>query len=143
MKIFTAIVITGLIANGCSDTPHEIPTQKTQSSFWEQNSQTLGPWQISDEKTGSGKTAQKGHTINALISYSLEGDSEVDAKDVTFRIGEGELIRGVDEGVVGMKEGGQRKLTLPPQFAYGRQGIPGKIPPNTLIIVTVQLKKVF
>ena len=98
---------------------------------------------------GDGKTAKTGDNVSVqYVGVNFSNGAEFDAswergQAFTFTLGAGNVIPGWDEGVVGMKEGGRRKLTIPPDMGYGEQGTPdGSIPPNETLIFVVDLEKV-
>ena len=101
-----------------------------------------------DIVTGKGKTAKKGSDISVQyvgVSYSTgeEFDASWDrGEPFQFGLGSGMVIPGWDQGIVGMKEGGRRRLTIPPDLAYGPAGAPPAIGPDETLIFVVDLLKV-
>lgn len=102
---------------------------------------------IEDLVVGTGKEAIAGSQI--AVHYTgtlLDGtkfDSSVDrGVPFEFTLGVGQVIKGWDQGVQGMKEGGKRKLTIPSDLAYGDNGIPPVIPPKSVLVFEVELLKV-
>jgi FKBP-type peptidyl-prolyl cis-trans isomerase len=96
-----------------------------------------------DLSVGSGELAQAGDTITAHYVGRLTSgqifDSSLDSNTpISFVLGTGQVIRGWDEGLVGMRVGGKRTLTISPDYAYGANAI-GAIPANALLIFEVEL----
>ena len=104
--------------------------------------------QITDTKAGTGAEARKGQTVTVhytgwLYNNGQQGakfDSSRDRNDpFKFPLGSGMVIKGWDEGVAGMKVGGQRTLIIPPEMGYGARGAGGVIPPNATLKFDVEL----
>jgi len=97
-----------------------------------------------DQEVGSGKSPLSGQGVSVHYVGTLEDgtkfDSSVDrGKPFSFTIGIGRVIQGWDEGVMSMKVGGKRRLTIPADLGYGAQGAGGVIPPNATLIFEVEL----
>ncbi|AXR61076.1 FKBP-type peptidyl-prolyl cis-trans isomerase [Leptospira mayottensis] len=103
---------------------------------------------IKDIRIGTGKEAFSGsnvtvHYVGTLVSGKKFDSSRDRRTPFTFNLGAGEVIKGWDRGVRGMKEGGIRKLTIPPELGYGSRGAGAAIPPNSTLIFEVELLKVY
>lgn len=100
---------------------------------------------VIDEITpGEGDEAQAGRMVSVhytgWLTNGSKFDSSVDRNEpFDFPLGRGHVIRGWDEGVQGMKVGGKRKLTIPPELGYGARGAGGVIPPNATLVFEVEL----
>ena len=142
-----AMVIIVVLAAGAADA--QAPANRDTGGS--KLSATVTTLQKNDVKQGTGAEAQAGKT--AVVHYTgwlydpaqpggkgTKFDSSVDRKQpFDFPLGGGRVIRGWDEGVVGMKVGGQRTLIIPPDMGYGARGAGGVIPPNATLIFDVEL----
>jgi FKBP-type peptidyl-prolyl cis-trans isomerase len=100
---------------------------------------------IEEVKVGDGALATKGKTVSVHYTGKLTNGTKFDSsldrgQPIEFVLGSGMVIKGWDQGIDGMKVGGKRKLTIPPELAYGARGTPGgPIPPNATLVFDVEL----
>lgn len=97
-----------------------------------------------DLVVGTGAEAVAGKQVTVHYTGTLTDgrkfDSSLDRnRPFVFTLGKGQVIRGWDEGVAGMKVGGKRKLVIPPEMGYGARGFPPVIPPNSTLVFEVEL----
>src|SRR5689334_946796 len=105
---------------------------------------TASGLKYTDTKVGTGAEAKAGQNVSVHYTGWLTNGTKFDSsKDrgqpFNFPLGGGRVIKGWDEGVQGMKVGGVRKLTIPPNLGYGAQGAGGVIPPNATLVFEVEL----
>ena len=105
---------------------------------------TASGLQIEDVTEGTGAEAKTGNSVKVHYTGWLTSGKKFDSsKDrgqpFSFKLGGGQVIRGWDEGVEGMKVGGTRKLTIPPELGYGARGAGGVIPPGATLVFEVEL----
>jgi len=105
---------------------------------------TASGLELHEVERGFGEVARAGKTVSVhYTGYLKDGtkfDSSLDrGEPFTFALGAGKVIRGWDEGLVGMKVGGRRKLVIPPELAYGSRGAGRLIPPNATLVFDVEL----
>lgn len=100
--------------------------------------------QMKDITVGEGRPAKRGSAVavryRGLLTNGVQFDSNMPkGRPFTFKLGEGEVIRGWDEGVAGMKVGGRRQLVIPAALGYGARGAPPDIPPHATLVFEVEL----
>ena len=137
---FLVLACSALFAQGGGRPDTSAPTKVTGAP--KKTASGVSYWDI---KVGTGAVATKGQTVTVhytgWLTNGKKFDSSVDrGEPFEFRLGAGEVIKGWDEGVAGMKVGGKRQLKIPPELGYGPQGTPGgPIPPNATLIFDVEL----
>jgi FKBP-type peptidyl-prolyl cis-trans isomerase len=141
-----AIVLTALMA-AAQTANHKVQvvsSTKAPTKVTGDGVKTASGLQYWDIKVGTGEVATDGSHVKVHYTGWLDTgkkfDSSVDAhQPYDFTLGKGEVIKGWDEGIDGMKLGGKRQLRIPPELAYGEDGHPPQVPPNAKLIFDVQL----
>jgi FKBP-type peptidyl-prolyl cis-trans isomerase len=138
------LVALASLAAACSKSPDE-PTSEFKPS--QGTPLPPGPTKLETEDTvpGKGRTAESGDTVHVQYTGTLMNGKKFDSsydhggEPFKFTIGKGEVIKGWDQGVVGMKVGGKRRLRIPAELGYGANGSPPTIPGNAGLIFDVEL----
>ena len=145
--VSSLIAILG-VASGCGGTNNSnTPATTRTSSPMKVNGQpttTASGLKYWDIMVGTGATAVAGNMVKVHYSGFLTSGEKFDSsrdrgEPFSFPLGAGQVIKGWDEGVAGMKVGGQRQLRIPPELGYGAAGAGGAIPPNATLIFDVEL----
>lgn len=144
VALLAVFVPSAIAQQGSASTPKEVSKMDA----------TVTTLKKIDTKQGIGAEAGKGRPVSVHYTGWLydpskpEGkgakfDSSLDRREpFVFALGGGQVIRGWDEGVVGMKVGGKRTLIIPADMAYGARGAGGVIPPNAVLVFDVELLEV-
>jgi FKBP-type peptidyl-prolyl cis-trans isomerase FkpA len=136
-----ALCLLALAAVSCGGSPTD-PSQNVNV-----------PYSQTDLTVGTGRVAANGNrvTVNytgwlysptAPDNKGQQFDSSIGRAPLPVTLGSGGVIKGFDQGIVGMAVGGKRRVTLPPSLAYGSQGSPPAIPPNATLVFEIDLLSV-
>lgn len=125
-------------------TPARVPNTNSPTKVTGDGVKTDSGLQYWEIKVGTGTVANDGDHVKVhYTGWFTDGkkfDSSVDAhQPYSFTLGRGDVIKGWDEGIAGMKVGGKRQLRIPPELAYGEAGYKKIVPPNATLIFDVQL----
>jgi FKBP-type peptidyl-prolyl cis-trans isomerase FkpA len=140
-------VLTLALAAACSKTADE-PTSDFQPAKGTPLPPAPKTLETQDVVVGSGQQAKEGDKVEVHYTGTLMNGVKFDSSydhgraPFKFTLGKGEVIKGWDQGVLGMKVGGKRKLRIPPELGYGEKGSPPTIPPNAGLLFDVELVKV-
>jgi FKBP-type peptidyl-prolyl cis-trans isomerase FkpA len=134
------VLAIALSASACGGGSESSPSTATPPS---------APYSATDLREGTGATATAGRTVTVSYTGWLYDPAKPESKGTqfdtsasfSFQLGVGRVIAGWDQGVVGMKVGGQRRLTIPPNLGYGQQMV-GTIPPNSTLVFDIMLLNV-
>ena len=97
-----------------------------------------------DLQIGKGKAAERGHVVSMLYREWVKDGKEIGSsislsKPTIFTLGVGQVIKGWEDGVEGMKAGGKRQIRIPPDLAYGSEGVPPDVPPSATLVLDIEL----
>ena len=141
-RIVPPLLAALALMGGCSKSPPE----PDGSSNVAKKAPPKDDFTVVDEVVGTGPEVKDGSHVKVHYTGTLKSgevfDSAVGREPFEVTVGKGEVIKGWDKGLVGMKQGGKRKLTIPYDLAYGEAGSPPKIPPRATLLFDIEVLEV-
>jgi peptidylprolyl isomerase len=133
--------LTQMIAMNTSKPEKATPAAPSTTSTSKNMSEITTPSGLKyvDVKIGEGATPVAGQEVKVKYLGTLENGQKFDSGSIDFNVGQGQVIKGWDEGLLTMKVGGSRKLIIPPDLAYGSRSPGAGIPPNATLLFDVEL----
>ena len=144
VHILLALLLMACAVVACSKVPPE-PTSDYKPAPGAPPPPAPTKLEIEDGPPRSGRAAKTGDTVHVQYTGTLMDGTKFDSsydhggQPFKFTLGKGEVIQGWDQGVVGMKVGGKRRLRIPPALGYGASGSPPTIPPNAGLVFDIEL----
>jgi hypothetical protein len=146
MRLALVLVAVALVGSGCSKKVEELPSADFKPAPPPPPPPGPKTLEKTDVEVGWGPEAKTGDKVKVHYTGTLmngtEFDSSVGKAPFEFELGKGGVIKGWDQGVPGMKVGGKRKLVIPADLAYGENGSPPKIPPNSPLKFDIELLEI-
>jgi FKBP-type peptidyl-prolyl cis-trans isomerase len=139
----TTFLLAILISTGAAACQDKVP-EPAPTNQPEKTPPPKDEYSQTDVVVGTGAEAKDGSTVKVHYTGTLKNGTKFDSsrdrnEPFEFTLGKGQVIRGWDQGVVGMKVGGKRKLVIPSELGYGDKGSPPKIPPKATLLFDVEL----
>jgi peptidylprolyl isomerase len=148
MRHVVPVLLAAILATGCASAGGSAPAVEATVFAPELGvdpatmAGTPGGVRWRDVEAGVGAEARRGSEVTVHYQGWLPDgrrfESTAGGAPVTFRLGEGRVIRGWEEGIVGMKAGGRRRLVVPPRLGYGARAV-GPVPPNSVLVFEIDL----
>lgn len=143
LKTFACLVIATLLLAAASPAAFA-GQEKDRPEANGKETVTPSGVKYTDLRIGEGSEAATGKIVEVHYIGWLEDGTKFDSsrdrdRPFTFRLGAGDALKGWDEGLLGMKVGGKRKLVIPPELGFGKQGVGSVVPPNAVLLYEFEL----